>query len=648
MEQNKIYRPVKQLSPEVARKIAAGEVIDRPNAIVRELLDNAIDSGAKSITLEIAGGGIDKIRITDDGAGMTKEDLIACAKPHATSKITSESDLLSLNTLGFRGEALASIAAVSRLEITTRRENNPAYHLEAQLTDEHIITPSVLEKGTIVQSQSLFENIPARRIFLKRPASEANLCKQTFIEKSLPNPQINFKFINDGTLKLDLPATSSLIQRCIQALELKVSEKLFYEIEGNDNENNEWSYKLIVGDSSIYRNDKKNIHIFVNGRKITEYSLVQAIDYGTEGSFPNGTHPVACLFLNIDSKLVDFNIHPAKKEAKFKDLSQIHHSVSSSLKNIFLQSNKKAMFEKAEYQPTLEYDNFESKSHFTKITKENSDLPNQNYNSTSDFSDSVVNSKTTGYSNSSDFSSNKKHSSYFQNEKTSTSKENLEFANKIYQEAKNQIYPEQDFSETEISSSINENKISLYEKQTSPEFKYLGSAFNVFLFVEKDEKIYVIDQHAAHERILFEQFLKTAGEKQQLLFPYEFEIESESQNEYLESIKNEMLEAGFTLEKIANSDKWQVTTIPIKWQGNKQSLFESIFEKKYEPKDFLRNFLATCACKAAIKEGTYIDEYTAKDIIKKTFALEDPHCPHGRPIWFILTQDELYQRVRRT
>ena len=168
------------------------------------------------------------------------------------------------------------------------------------------------------------------------------------------------------------------------------------------------------------------------------------------------------------------------------------------------------------------------------------------------------------------------------------------------------------------------------------------------MFVEKDEKIYVIDQHAAHERILFEQFLKTAGEKQQLLFPYEFEIESESQNEYLESIKNEMLEAGFTLEKIANSDKWQVTTIPIKWQGNKQSLFESIFEKKYEPKDFMRNFLATCACKAAIKEGTYIDEYTAKDIIKKTFALEDPHCPHGRPIWFILTQDELYQRVRRT
>ena len=644
MKEQKTYRPIKQLSPEVARKIAAGEVIDRPNAVVRELLDNAIDSGASSITLEIAGGGIDKIRITDDGCGMTKEDLIACAKPHATSKISTETDLLSLSTLGFRGEALASIASVSRLEITTRREDNPAWHLEASLTQDNVITQGVLEKGTIVQSQALFENFPARRVFLKRASSEANLCKQTFIEKSLPNPQINFKFINDGSLKLDLPATESLIQRCIQAMELKVSEKLFFQIEGKDATNNEWSYKLIIGDSSIYRNDKKNIHIFVNGRKIVEYSLVQAIEYGVEGSFPNGTHPVACLFLNIDSKLVDFNIHPAKREARFKDLSQIHHSVSSSVKNIFLQSNKKAMFESVEKQNTFDYQDYEQKSNFTKITEEPSSEKNQNSGfGKTDFS------RNSNFSENSRFSNTSKNS-VFSNESTfAEKKENLDFAYNSYQQGKNAIYDEEEnFSESESSSFINENKTSSYEKTNSPDFKYLGSAFNVFLFVEKDEKIYVIDQHAAHERILFEQLLKTSGQKQPLLFPYEFEIESESQNEYLESIKNEMLEAGFTLEKIANSDKWQVTTIPIKWQGNKQSLFESIFEKKYEPKDFMRNFLATCACKAAIKEGTYIDEYTAKDIIKKTFALEDPHCPHGRPIWFILTQDELYQRVRRT
>ena len=636
MKEQKTYRPIKQLSPEVARKIAAGEVIDRPNAVVRELLDNAIDSGASSITLEIAGGGIDKIRITDDGCGMTKEDLIACAKPHATSKISTETDLLSLSTLGFRGEALASIASVSRLEITTRREDNPAWHLEASLSQDNVITQGVLEKGTIVQSQALFENFPARRVFLKRPSSEASLCKQTFIEKSLPNPQINFKFINDGSLKLDLPATESLIQRCIQAMELKVSEKLFFQIEVKDATNNEWSYKLIIGDSSIYRNDKKNIHIFVNGRKIVEYSLVQAIEYGVEGSFPNGTHPVACLFLNIDSKLVDFNIHPAKREARFKDLSQIHHSISSSVKNIFLQSNKKAMFESVEKQNTFDYQDVEQKSTYTKITQEKS-----NYQPS--FSDRFSGTS----SGNSNFSKPQFSQSSF-----AEKKENLDFAFKAYQEGTSQIYDEE---ETINPSKINdipspdfsENKYIKTEK-TIQDFKYLGSAFNVFLFVEKDEKIYVIDQHAAHERILFEQLLKTSGEKQPLLFPFEFEIETESQNEYLEKIQDEMNKAGFTLSKVENSDKWQITSVPIKWQGSKQSIWDSLFEKQYEPKDFMRNFLATCACKSAIKEGTYIDEFTAKDLIKQTFELEDPHCPHGRPIWFILTQEELYQRVKRT
>ena len=640
MKEQKTYRPIKQLSPEVARKIAAGEVIDRPNAVVRELLDNAIDSGASSITLEIAGGGIDKIRITDDGCGMTKEDLIACAKPHATSKISTETDLLSLSTLGFRGEALASIASVSRLEITTRREDNPAWHLEASLTQDNVITQGVLEKGTIVQSQALFENFPARRVFLKRPSSEANLCKQTFIEKSLPNPQINFKFINDGSLKLDLPATESLIQRCIQAMELKVSEKLFFQIEGKDATNNEWSYKLIIGDSSIYKNDKKNIHIFVNGRKIVEYSLVQAIEYGVEGSFPNGTHPVACLFLNIDSKLVDFNIHPAKREARFKDLSQIHHSISSSVKNIFLQSNKKAMFESTEKQNTFDYQDDEQKSTYTKITQEKSNYQSSFWGRNSGTS-----------SGNSNFSKPQSLPSTF-----AEKKENLDFAFKSYQEGKSQIYDEEenispskinDISSPVFADNFSEDKYERTEK-TFQDFKYLGSAFNVFLFVEKDEKIYVIDQHAAHERILFEQLLKTSGEKQPLLFPFEFEIETESQNDYLEKIQDEMNKAGFTLSKIENSDKWQITSVPIKWQGSKQSIWDSLFEKQYEPKDFMRNFLATCACKSAIKEGTYIDEFTAKDLIKQTFELEDPHCPHGRPIWFILTQEELYQRVKRT
>lgn len=174
-----IKNPVRTLNPEVARKIAAGEVIDRPNAIVRELLDNAIDSGATSITVEILGGGIDSIRVIDNGSGMTKEDLQNCAHPHATSKISTEVDLMNLSTLGFRGEALASIASVARLSI-----KSGTWKMRASITEDHILEPIAEIKGTIVQAEGLFENFPARRMFLKRPSTEALMCKNTFLEKS--------------------------------------------------------------------------------------------------------------------------------------------------------------------------------------------------------------------------------------------------------------------------------------------------------------------------------------------------------------------------------------------------------------------------------------------------------------------------------
>ena len=172
-----IESPVRTLNAEVARKIAAGEVIDRPNAVVRELIDNAIDSGASQITVEITGGGIEKIRVIDNGCGMTKEDLQNCARPHATSKISTEVDLMNLSTLGFRGEALASIAAVARLSITSG-----GFKMRASITEDHIIEPVAVTKGTIVQSEGLFENFPARRQFLKRPATEGLMCRNTFVE----------------------------------------------------------------------------------------------------------------------------------------------------------------------------------------------------------------------------------------------------------------------------------------------------------------------------------------------------------------------------------------------------------------------------------------------------------------------------------
>ena len=276
-----LHQPVKTLNPEVARKIAAGEVIDRPNAIIRELMDNAIDSGAKNITVEIAGGGIDKIRIIDDGCGMTKEDLQNCARPHATSKISTEVDLMNLSTLGFRGEALASIAAVARLSIMSS-----GWKMRASITEDHLLEQVAETKGTIVQSEGLFENFPARRQFLKRPATEALMCKNTFIEKAMARPDISFRFIQDGEQKIDLPAGQSLKDRFLGANSYHEDYALFYELNASSGSSSpDWSFSVVIGEPAVSRTNKKEIYIYTNGRRIQEYSLVQAVEYGGQGYF---------------------------------------------------------------------------------------------------------------------------------------------------------------------------------------------------------------------------------------------------------------------------------------------------------------------------------------------------------------------------
>ncbi|MCR5401476.1 MAG: DNA mismatch repair endonuclease MutL, partial [Treponema sp.] len=334
-----IESPVKALNAEVARKIAAGEVIDRPASIVRELMDNAIDSKADSITVEISGGGIEKIRVVDNGCGMTKEDLINSARPHSTSKIRSENDLLNLSTLGFRGEALASIAAVSRLSITSG-----GWKMKASITEDHIIEKTPEFSGTIVQSEGLFENIPARRVFLKREATEAILCKNMFTEKAIPQFQKAFKLVVNGQIKMNLPKNQTLKERYLEAREIKENPALFYQVEGKSpDKKDDWTFSIIIGEPGIRRNNKKDIEIFLNGRKIQEYSLVQAIEYGSKGYFPNGTFPVAAAFIQMDPAQVDFNIHPAKKEVKFKDINGLHHGISSTLSAFWQNYTNKTM-----------------------------------------------------------------------------------------------------------------------------------------------------------------------------------------------------------------------------------------------------------------------------------------------------------------
>ncbi len=610
---NQKPRKVKALPPEVARKIAAGEVIDRPNAVLREFMDNAIDAHSDRIIVEIEGGGIDSIRVVDNGWGMSKEDLQVCARPHVTSKIENEADLENLYTLGFRGEALASIAAVSRLHITSARDNN-AWKLESFLEQEHTISPASLYEGTIAQSKALFENFPARRQFLKRPQSEGSLCKQIFIEKALPFTNIAFRLSMDNAIRFDLPKNQSLPERFTSVLNIKERSQLFYEIKDSSDL---WNIRVVLGEPSMYRNDRKQMYIFVNNRRVQEYAFLQAIDYGAEGFFPNGTHPIAALFIDINPSLVDFNIHPAKKEVRFKDISSVHRAVSSLVRNFYKAFSVRGMMNESMDEQKL--GNLQAEFTYPKENPYNDFRQgNEMQNNYTPPTPSYPKQLTQNYS------SYEKVYPTFKPTSFSHKYENTEFNNN------DAIYTSRD-----------------QDTEEKKDFRYIGTALDVFLIVEKNDELYMVDQHAGHERVLYESFMNSSGQKQGLLIPLVIETMSSDEDAYLEKLKEPLDKAGFTIENCLEG-RWEVSAVPIKWQGTERDLQADLLEKRLNPDELIRCLAEKTACRGAIKDGNILDPSTAESLLQDIFALEDPHCPHGRPLWSKISKKELFEKVRRT
>ncbi len=629
-------KPVRTLNPEVARKIAAGEVIDRPNAIIRELMDNSIDAGASSITVEISAGGIDKIRIIDDGSGMTQEDLQNCARPHATSKIESEIDLMNLSTLGFRGEALASIAAVARLSI-----QSGGYKMRASITEDHIIEAVTPIKGTIVQSEGLFENFPARRQFLKRPATEGIMCRNTFIEKALARPDIAFRFVTDGETKLDLPAGQSIKERFVMANNYSEGPELFYEFsQSSGGEKPEWSFTVVIGEPAVSRTNKKEIFIYANGRRIQEYSLVQAVEYGGQGFFPNGTYPVAAVFVQVRPDLIDFNIHPAKREARFSDISALHHGLSSSIRTFFHQytysnfkEDKPADEEREqEFNFTPEIPNTNSESPVTAsepvyekhISYKTSETKAE---ALSDFRSKYLGLKSSGLSGNGGAAGNRSSTANY-----STTRNLAEQA-----------------LAADAGSGGKENEAASALSSETQKIRYIGPCLGTFLLAEKNNSLYIIDQHAAHERILFDRLMSSQGNapRQPLLIPYKIKTESKTQDNQLEKLKAELNRIGFETEH-SSDGLWEIKTIPDRWTGTEYDLRTLLFVKQVEPKEIIRSIAAMTACKAAVKDGYVLDDITATRLVEQAFTLEDPHCPHGRPIYTVISRDKLFELVKRT
>ncbi len=576
-------KPVRVLDGEVARKIAAGEVIDRPAAVVRELLDNAIDSGATKISVEITGGGADSIRVSDNGCGMTAEDLALCTQTHTTSKIENENDLLALCTLGFRGEALSSISAVSDLSIISTRDGREAWKFS-----DGRIHRATLSSGTIVNLTGLFNNFPARKQFLKRAAAESALCRQVFIEKALAWPRIEFRFSSDGSVRHVLPLADTLRQRALDTLECREGPSFFYEISGSGEQ---FSFTAVIGSPEVVRSDRKQMMVFINGRKVSEYSLLQAVEYGAQGHFPNGGYPFCLLFIQIDPVLVDFNIHPAKKEVRFRDSKTLHHAVSSRLRDFWRRYSIKSL--------NSETDQTEEPLTFTQQTPD------------------FFQQQTFEYS--------------------TDSRSAVAFLAEAAMEG-----PPRHFTET--GKQVGESAALPVDNRT---VRYLGQVLGTFLAVERAEVFYLIDQHAAHERILFDKIVAGQGKKQELLIPYRIITEDAAQDERIRQAVAALERGGFELRS-EGEGLWLVTAVPVHWSGTEQELRAELNGSDITGEALCRRLYAGAACRAACKDGDQLDTATGLSIAEAAFLLAEPVCPHGRPIWARIDRAWLFNKVART
>ena len=607
------------LPESVARRIAAGEVIERPASVVRELLDNAIDAGAKTVTVEIDGGGSERISVADDGFGMSREDLELCWKPHATSKIRSTEDLERCKTLGFRGEALASIAAVSRLEISSRRPGaDEGYRLRVGQNHQEAPTSAPTSRGTTVTVEGLFYNLPARKRFLKRPQSEAQQVRKTVLEKALPEPDITFRLIAEGKERLLLPA-GSLEERAAALFGGKIPSAEVRRIEGSGDG---FRAVVLVADPRHVRRDRKQIHPFVNGRRLKEFSLVQAVEYAFTDVMHGGLFPYAVLLVEVEPELVDFNIHPAKQEARFRNLQEIHHRVVETIRSFLARYERKrlAPYEGPDLAGLQERDRSgsEESQGYSRPQKESPSLRG------------ARRSVEPGRAAERPFD-------------LRAIRDRFSSA----AEGRDDLPPQQgagDHSPTEPPARPG-REAAAPPTSGGGELRYFGQLFDLFLLVARGRSLYIIDQHASHERLLYDT-LRRDRAIQQLLVPISFEA-NEDESDALRRRRAEYQEIGIALAE-SRPGSWEITALPNAFREESDSLVETILELRGLSEELDRRFTAELACKAAVKRGDILDEISGEELAKRVLDLEQPRCPHGRPLYFALTEDELLRLIGRT
>lgn len=557
-------------------KIAAGEVIERPANVVKELAENAIDAGANKICIEIKNGGKTFIRVTDNGKGILEEDMPLAFERHATSKIRKIEDLEKVYSMGFRGEAVASISSVSKFTMITKTKDDILGH-KMVVQGDHILEREDVgaPQGTTIIVEELFYNTPVRFKFLKQDAAEFRYIKELVQNMALANLNVAFELINDSKTVFRSVGNNSI-------------KDLIYILYGKDLKDNviDVNYNSgnieitgVIGNTFIARDNRKDQIFFLNGRNIKNPILTNSTDQAFKGSIGIGKYGFAILNIKMPADYYDVNVHPTKRDVRFKNEDEVYKAVYHAIKSTML--NKEFLGD------------------------------NQ-------------------------IEINSEKEKYVSNE--------LSFVTNNL--ASNEILKNENETVEEAITRENKRKV---------EYKYLGILLRTYIIVEIKDELYLIDQHAAHERILYEQIKENykkniQNNTQMMLVPQVVNLshkELQFVNENLEMFKN----IGFELEPFGNNSI-KVNGIPdLEYKANKNDLFldildEMISNERTQVKDVEERFIATVACKAAVKAHMDLDREEVDYLITTLLSLKNPYtCPHGRPTTIKVSKEEIMKKL---
>ena len=644
------------LSFEIANLIAAGEVVERPSSVLKELLENSIDSGATSIVAEIKHGGVSLIRVTDNGCGMEKEDLPIALQRHATSKIREKDDLGSIMTLGFRGEALAAISSVSEMTIISKtKDAESATMLSAESGKVVDISEVFAADGTTIVVNNLFYNVPARRKFLKKDATEAQNVAALVEKVALSRPDISIQLLIDGEEKFKTPGDGDLLNTIYAIFGKAFSSKLI-AVDGEADGIHVHGY---VGRSDNVKKNRNLMNVFINGRYVKSLTAQAAIERAYTSYIAPEAFPTCVLFIDMNPSTVDVNVHPAKLEVKFADERTVFEIVYYSVKNAL---------EKHEYRPEME------------IGKQK---PEKNYAGAfvpigADTKGEQLKMSVPAYLTKQSFNEANNSSLYTRNA-TAKSSERVDFDRpvKVASSVADYSYKSKEQSSSmtpkdsvellqryreSVKAKEEENKINDLPEirvEDSIEYKFIGEAFDCYVFVEYEGSLLVIDKHAAHERVIFEdlkrqRLMDNRIATQLLMLPLTVMLNGEELSCAIE-YKGELTAVGF--DYTINGQAADITAVPEAVSiDDAESLFikmlDEIVDGKGKPAitDAIRKekALYQVACKAAIKGGRVYTKEILHWLIKKLLALPDiTVCPHGRPVAFKLTKSELDRQFER-